>query len=202
MTQYCTHHGRALGRGHVITQTTMSLALEKTTRPLSPGPIDVSQSFAQKKARLENEVYTTIRLQINPYLNRSALSQLGNHSPMITALDIKNALSEIDRLQSIGNCPTIVQDYRAYYRYEEEEVEDEDEDEDWEINNVRIFRRQKLSSSKLQHSCRRQLRSFRVSSVVSRFLHRRDLSARRSISELLVKAVNLTARSAHVATLF
>ena len=37
------------------------MSLEKTARSLSP---DVSQSFAQKKARVENEVY--IRLQFNP----------------------------------------------------------------------------------------------------------------------------------------
>ena len=214
-------------------QRMLAMSLEKTTRSLSP--VDMPQGFVQKKARLENEVYAQSASNLTSQLT---LSQIGNHSSMITALDIKNALSNIDRLQSIGNCPTIIQGYRADYGdygYEDDEDEDTDEDEDedkggsedededknkdededegegedenkskgpWEINKVRIFRRQKLSSSILKQSCRGQSRRFVVSSVVSRFLHRMGLSARRSISELLVRAVNLTARSVHMTTLF
>ena len=137
---------------------------------------------------------------------------------MTTAVDIKNALSNIKRLQSIGNCPTLIQDYKEVhdhmYRDEDEDEEEDEESEGSEAqkdikskghpktNDVRISRCQKLSSSTLKHSCRRRSRRFVISSMVSQLLHQLGLSTRRSISELLVRAVNLTARSADVTTLF
>ena len=109
------------------------MSLEKTARSLSP---DVSQSFAQKKARVENEVYNPPPIQ--PLVSPS--SQLGNRSPITTALDIKNALSNINRLQSIGNCPTIMQDYKDNYGYPDDK---RGKSKDEKINDVRIFRGQK-----------------------------------------------------------
>jgi len=58
---------------------------------------------------------------------------------MTTAIDIKNALSYIHLLQSIGNCPTMIQAYEDEYRTEEK-----DEEEDGDSNDVRIFRSQAI----------------------------------------------------------
>ena len=82
---------------------------------------------------------------------------------MTTAIDIKNALSNIYVLESIGSCPTMIQAYEYYYGIDENEDEEEDEDEDedggnkagkaqkdikseehLESNNVRIFRSQAI----------------------------------------------------------
>jgi hypothetical protein len=147
---------------------------------------------------------------------------------MTNAIDIKNALSHIKLLQSIGNCPTMIQDYKGecgdgdwgdegeeedWDNEDKEDDEDKDEEEDSDdeeteaqkdikskgcINNVGIFQSQKLSLSTLKHSCRRQSRPFVIYSTVSRFPHQLGLSRGCSISELLMRAANLTPTSAHI----
>jgi hypothetical protein len=84
-------------------------------------------------------------------------------------------------LQSIGNCPTMIQDYKnegyGYNDSDEDEEEDEENEEaeaqkginrrDTRKVTMYVFRRQKLSSSTLKHSCRTQSTPFVISSSIS-----------------------------------
>ena len=137
---------------------------------------------------------------------------------MTTAIDIKKALSNIYVLESIGNCPTMIQAYKEEQGIADSDDEDEDEEEDeeneeseaqkdikskkqQESNDVRIFRSQAIFEH-TKHSCRTQSTPFVISSSNSQFLHPLGISMTSSISELLVRAASLTASSAHVPTLF
>ena len=40
---------------------------------------------------------------------------------MINTIDIKDALSNIQLLESIGNCPTLIRDYKDYHGVSDDE---------------------------------------------------------------------------------
>lgn len=185
------------------------MSLEKKTRSRSPDSSDMSQNVAQKKARFESKVYNSQSALKLILVSFGHLPQLGSHSPMSTALDIQKALSNIKLLQSIGNCPSRIQDYK--YDHGDEMVEDQEDVEDkadkgqkdtnkkeQKINKVRIVRSQKLSLGAFKHSYRRQSTSFVIYSTTSQFPQRAGITRRHSISESLVKGVNSTTKSLHI----